>query len=43
MHNEYGKELGFTGSANIWVGVVSMICSFIAVTMPKIAVTADNF
>jgi hypothetical protein len=42
MHNEYGKELGSIGPTCIWVGVVSMICSLIAVIMPKIAVTADN-
>lgn len=41
MHNEYGKEDGLADRSCNCVGVVSIICSLIAVIIPKTDVTVD--
>lgn len=41
MHKEYGKDEGLADCSCNCVGVVSIICSLIAVIMPKTDVTAD--
>lgn len=42
MHNEYGKEEGLADRSCNCVGAVSIICSLIAVSMPKTDVTAES-
>lgn len=42
MHKEYGKDEELADVSCTCVGVVSIICSLIAVIMPKTDVTADQ-